>query len=127
MGAILHSSSVIMVHTILSGVGNDMPLKKELARNTSTCLGIRGPTANAHDNFMYVCMYMIISCMYMQMHMIISCTYVCMYIYMYVCMNVYVTGPSKIKYAVAQKIANILYHNISSLPQIQNLMVTLTE
>ena len=30
-------------HTILSGVGNDMPLKNELARNTSTCLGIRGP------------------------------------------------------------------------------------
>ena len=33
-----------------------MPLKNELARNTSTCLGIRGPTANVHNDFvLYVC------------------------------------------------------------------------
>ena len=32
-----------------------MPLKNELARNTSTCLGIRGPTANVHDFSTYVC------------------------------------------------------------------------
>ena len=34
-----------------------MPLKNELARNTSTCLGIRGPTANVHDFSTYICMH----------------------------------------------------------------------